>query len=990
MGPKAKAADLGLLDDDPARSFSELRLSESQRFRAGLEYYDHTPAKQQEQRQLVLVEPFVEWTINMSREDFPDVKCEIHLKFKLSSAQTAWLPLLSDIRKKLGLEFIFIIVEREDLTPVFNILTLRHEGEYYVRQRESSAVLEVLTTRKVPQNVSWPITMHVVSAQEELKFVEDKRPQLVARVKEVTGRCKIREQERFALMDLLKCQGPQEVMAIVEGIMTTNAVGDGPEAGTLDPKSGKEITWDPQVDLVNVHRMALETLLRQCHRGLGMDVAEYVHLLPVPLDSPPPQPLMLLTVMLTLSVFHTRLTTYSPHRYASKFIIKTLYRFMDETDIVVVGLKVLNHHGKFFHRIKAQVVHVIMDCVQAFSPPAPIQRPRRPKRLIPSANDLLQQELEAQRIEEERQLAERLERERLEREAEAARILAEKLRIEREEREAREALEEKMRKRAAKKAKKANSKSGQAAAAALAKMKEEAEKKKKALAAAKPKEKKSLFGGGVGVKTEKPKEIEIPTIEELGLPDPDTMPIDPLPPVPGVTFRGISRRLDYKTCLLHSVACIRSFVHGPFAYRELFYGMYIHEELADLCLVMQAFPDVISYCVWTLDRLYTDGFITEGRFDDLNDHLVESNNPYAESNPLGFEGTVDAFAHEDAASKGSEAVMGLSHFTMEESLDLSSEEGGEEGGGGGGGGGGKDEEKKEKGDKTAQGDGDDEVKSIDPLTDKEIHAVSDVTSVEGLDLHDQFDEVVPPTTEHVNAGEQDEEDVQKADFPSPRSQTGSNITNIGLDLQKEKEVRAAEKAEEAARKAKKRADAEAAGLVQRKRKPKPGKVKTEVELAREAAEEEERAAAEEKQKKADDVARLEQELKDAHGPTEAELLGVDVNRELEQNYRTRYLSRPPEVVLMCFGMVANHPDVHEREKDVANKVLPTCPQLPPWEPRPALVVMYHPSIHPPPPCIPLLTPPILPLRPHQWINIWDDASEDYTATVQKGANIGAL
>ena len=87
------------------------------------------------------------------------------------------------------------------------------------------------------------------------------------------------------------------------------------------------------------------------------------------------------------------------------------------------------------------------------------------------------------------------------------------------------------------------------------------------------------------------------------------------------------------------------------------------------------------------------------------------------------------------------------------------------------------------------------------------------------------------------------------------------------------------------------------------------------------------------------MARLEQELKDAHGPTEAELLGVDVNRELEQNYRTRYLSRPPEVVLMCFGMVANHPDVHEREKDVANKVLPTCPHLPPREPRPALVAM---------------------------------------------------
>ena len=841
------------------------------------------------------------------------MKTEIDLRFKMSSAQTAWLPLLSDIRKRLGLEFIFVIVERSDLTPVYNILTMQHGGEYYVRQRESSAVLEVMTTRKVPENISWPITKYVVSAQEDLRFIEDRRPQLVKHVASVTSRPKIREQERYALMDMLKATDPQRVLDVVEGVMGHNAVGDAPPDLPLDPATGEPITHDPHVDIVNVHRMALESLSRLGKRGK----AEAVEMAEV----------------------------------AGKFVVKTVYKFMDETDIVVVGLSILNDFGPHFHTIKAQVIHVIMDCVQAFSPPAPIQRPRRPKRLIPSANDLLQQELEAQRLEEERLKAEKEEAERLAREAEMARREEERLRVLEEERLAREALEEKMRKRAAKKARKANSKAGKAAAARAEQMAKEAAKRRAAAEAAKPKAKKSLFGGGVGVKTEKPEPVKIPTLEELGIPDPETIPIVPLPPVPGVTFRGISRKLDVKTCLKHSVAAIRAFVHGPFVYRELFYGMYVHEELADLCLVMQAYPDIVGYIVWTLDRVYSDGFLRDGRFDNVTDDVRgELPSEFAESSPLGLE--FKALYKEDQASIGSSAVMGVSHISPESSVAGSSAMGDDAADGGAADADRRDprkgtkvaarhQDENDKGDNDVEED-EDGNESVDPLTGKVIFAVSDITGVD-VDLHDQFDRLDGPTDEYINKGDLPEEDVIRADFPSPRSATGSNITMKALDLQKEKEVRALEKAAEAEAKEKRRLAQEAAGK-KKKTRPKAVKEKTEMQLKKEAEEEERQRREDEKRRKAEDMEALQKKLAEEHGPTEADALGVDVNRKLEEDYRVRYLTRPEEIVVLCFAMIANHPDVHEREKTTARK----------------------------------------------WLGLWDDATFEYSQIVAKGTNIGAI
>ena len=605
--------DLGLLDNEPARPFHEIRLERSQDFRSSLPYYDNTEEKQQELRQTLLVEEDIIWEVHLAREDFPDVKCDVTLTFKMSSAQTAWLPLLSEVRKKLGLEFIYVIVEREDLTPVYNILSMRNDGEYLVRQRESSAVLETIISRKVPQSISWPITQFVNSAQAELDFVETTKPKLDSRVKNIVSRPWIRKQERQALQNMLEATEPQQVIDNIKWVMNVKEEGEEfPKDDYGDPiypkdENGKDIKHDTEIDLINVHRCALECLIRLADRGKGKEMAEC----------------------------------------AARFVVETVYKYQDQTDIIVVGLALMGHYGHLFYKKKAQVLHCIMDCIQAFTPPPPIQRPRRPKRLIPSKYDMLAAELEAQRAEEERiqkekELKERLEREERERLAEE-----ERLRKEEEARIERERLEAKMARKAARKAKKANSKAGRAAAAKMAAMKAA----KAAHEASRPppiKKAPPVFGK----KKEKPKEIEVklPTLDDLNIPDPETMPIIPLDSVPGVTFRGISSKIDFKTCLLHSIAAIHAFVDkGPFLYRELCYSMYVHEELADAALVLQAYPDILSYIVWTIDRLYSDGYLVDGRYDDLIENVDE--------------------VCDDAASRGSEAVMNYSFIDPDSDLD---------------------------------------------------------------------------------------------------------------------------------------------------------------------------------------------------------------------------------------------------------------------------------------------------------------------------------
>jgi hypothetical protein len=71
--------------------------------------------------------------------------------------------------------------------------------------------------------------------------------------------------EREALEALLKADAPEGILKIVETVMTEIEITIPFFPSTFQP--------DPEVDIVNVHRMALESLNRLATRGLGKEVA---------------------------------------------------------------------------------------------------------------------------------------------------------------------------------------------------------------------------------------------------------------------------------------------------------------------------------------------------------------------------------------------------------------------------------------------------------------------------------------------------------------------------------------------------------------------------------------------------------------------------------------------------------------------------------------------------------------------------------------------
>ena len=87
-----------------------------------------------------------------------------------SEAQLHWPKFIADVRIVLGLEKIDSILDRTDKSPVCRISTLRNNGEYLVRQDESSAILEVLNTRITPVENSWEITANITDIQRDLNF----------------------------------------------------------------------------------------------------------------------------------------------------------------------------------------------------------------------------------------------------------------------------------------------------------------------------------------------------------------------------------------------------------------------------------------------------------------------------------------------------------------------------------------------------------------------------------------------------------------------------------------------------------------------------------------------------------------------------------------------------------------------------------------------------------------------------------------------------
>jgi hypothetical protein len=97
-------------------------------------------ASEQEHRQLRLTETTVHISVSVSREDFPSKTAVIPITYFPTASQAAWQVFLSDVRKKLEVEFVDRIIDRSNYATVHRTLSLRNGGQYFVRQREESSV----------------------------------------------------------------------------------------------------------------------------------------------------------------------------------------------------------------------------------------------------------------------------------------------------------------------------------------------------------------------------------------------------------------------------------------------------------------------------------------------------------------------------------------------------------------------------------------------------------------------------------------------------------------------------------------------------------------------------------------------------------------------------------------------------------------------------------------------------------------------------------
>lgn len=176
--------------------------------------------KEQELRQLSVVEKPLTITVNVARDDFPQVNADIVVKFLKSTAQASWRQFLRDIMNTLNLQFIDGIIDRADNSPIHCILRLRHKSQYFVRQREESAILEAIQTGIIPAQQTWPIIQEITNAAEDLNFHCKHRGIMREKVTELITQPATRKQERDATNAILKAQDPQIILDTVhEGML---------------------------------------------------------------------------------------------------------------------------------------------------------------------------------------------------------------------------------------------------------------------------------------------------------------------------------------------------------------------------------------------------------------------------------------------------------------------------------------------------------------------------------------------------------------------------------------------------------------------------------------------------------------------------------------------------------------------------------------------------------------------------------------------------
>ena len=176
------------------------------------------------------------------------------------------------------------------------------------------------------------------------------------------------------------------------------------------------------MDVVTIHRLALESLSRLTTLKEKESVNNIADLPEQPLSPEPVEPkpkkkdkrgivIEVITPVIEVEIdpivpidenkinipIHLQKIIAKP---VIDFIDDTISNYRDEADIVITTLKLLNDMCPHLavDEFKEQVLDIIVDTMQAYAPDPPPDRPRAPKRYLIKIDEKLRQEKEAEDI----------------------------------------------------------------------------------------------------------------------------------------------------------------------------------------------------------------------------------------------------------------------------------------------------------------------------------------------------------------------------------------------------------------------------------------------------------------------------------------------------------------------------------------------------------------------------------------------------------------
>lgn len=586
---------------------------------------------EQETRQTRLVDDVISLTVSVAREDFPAVSADITIGYTQSAAQAAWRKFLVDVRVALNLEFIEDILDRMDLAPIHRIMRLRDGGQYFVKQREASAILEVIESGKLPQQVSWSVTQGINIAKENLVESGSNQRYIDKRVDEIINQPLIRENQRLNISLLAEAENAQQVLHIMFEMMHAvdlppdemkialeqKAIADEEarvaeadrinkmnellargasaaellalnSAAAIKPVYVATKTYDKEVDIVLLHRVAFETLSR-------------------------------------LAARHREMLSNTAHT-SFEFIHDTLVTFRHEIDVVLMGIKLIGELADFLMLKKKEMFVVVCDTVQCYAPPPLFYIPRVIHRLL-SPEELAEEEriFNAQfAFEDEDEFVPELvdDQERVQQQLAALGVsivggeeeegadddtTVDEVKVEEEVEEV-----------------------------------EEEEEEDEVARVRGPNEKKPWKGSYGFVGKPYKKTLKDRDESELSLTDffggeggdqapaserknrkkstfkPAKFTLRPLPWTKGIIHRGFTGSDKYKSSmiLLQCFATLYKIVSLSYGFREQAFNLFLHEEVCDIAVVSVGMPRLLEYTIWIVDRMYADGFISDDNAEE--------------------------------------------------------------------------------------------------------------------------------------------------------------------------------------------------------------------------------------------------------------------------------------------------------------------------------------------------------------------------------------